>query len=149
MNSRPPQISKWRTAGLLKIVREPTPRELFADLMRSMQSLPLTPFDLAEFLKLVGYHEICDKEPSDDDLPFIIAQLQRFLSKSAEELLEILSWLQAREWPSLKLSHLGPVLKASEPPNVPSVPPIFRIPSCHGPPAQFDWFIVDYWQRLD
>lgn len=136
MNSRPPPISKWRFDGFLKIVQGPPLREVFQDLMRSMRNLPLAPYDLAEFLRLAGYDEICEKEVPDADLPILVAMLQRFLSKSTDELLEILESLRAREWPPVRLSLLGPVLETSDSHHEPSVAPAFPVPSFHDPPGR-------------
>ena len=101
-----------------------------------MLELPLLPYDLAEFLRLTGYDDICKGKVSDDDLPFLVAQLQRFLSKSADELLEILRSLQAHEWPPVPASPLGPALKARGAQSEPSPPPAFRVLSFHDPPGR-------------
>ena len=98
MNLDLPKISKWRTAGLLNIVQGLSLREQFQDLMRLMRELPLAPNDLAEFLRLVGYDELCKAEVVDAMLPDFIAHLQGIVSKSTDELLEILRSLQTREW---------------------------------------------------
>lgn len=136
MNSRPSKMSKRRLSDLVEIVQGPSLRDVFQGLMRSMRDLPLAPYDLAEFLRLVGYDEICEADVSDDDLPFLIVQLRRFLSKSTEELLEIVSSLQAHEWTPVLASPLGPVLEASEPHKEPNAIPAFLVPSCHDPPGR-------------
>jgi hypothetical protein len=150
MISRPPQLTKQRVADLLKIVQPPPLREVFHDLMESMRNLPLPRHDLADFLRLVGYDDICGKVVSDEDLPFIVAQLERFLSKSTDELLEILSMLQAREWHPVARLPLGQVLETVEPHSKSSACPVFRVPSFHDPPGfkakqSFD----DQWRRFD
>jgi hypothetical protein len=136
MNSTTSKMSKQRLSDLLEIVQGPSLRKLFEDLMCSMPALPLAPHDLAQFLRLVGYDEICDADVADDDLPFLIAQLQRFQSKSTIELLEILRSLQAQEWLPVRLSPLGPVLEARDSRKEPSPFPYYRVPSFHDPPAR-------------
>ena len=136
MNSRTLQTPKWRLADLAKIVQAVPLREQFQDLMRSMRELPLAPYDLEEFLRLVGYDELCKEDVSEDMLPDFIAHLKRFLAKSAEDLLEILRSLQAREWPPVITSSLGPVLAAKDAHNEPSGFPAFRVLSFHDPPRR-------------
>lgn len=136
MNLDSPKISKWRTAGLLDLVRGPSLREQFQDLMRSMRELPLAPCDLAEFLRLVGYDELCKEEVADSMLLDSIAHLQGLLSKSTVELLEVLRSLQAREWPAATSSPLWPVPAARNAHNEPSGSPVFRVLSFHDPPGR-------------
>jgi hypothetical protein len=85
---------------------------------------------------LTGYDEICEADVPDEDLPFLVAQLRRFLSKSTAELLEILATLQAKEWTLDPALPLGPVLKASRAHKVPRPCRRFRVPSCHDPPGR-------------
>lgn len=120
----------------MQIVQGPSLREVFRDLMDSMHDLPLPPYELAEFLRLVGHEEIQGAEVPDDDLPILIAQLRQFLSKSTGELQEILRSLQAQEWPPVPASPLGPALEASVSQNEPSAPPAFCVASFHDPPGR-------------
>ena len=136
MNFDLPKISKWRTAGLLNIVQGPSLREQFQDLLRLMCELPLTPHDLAEFLRLVGYDQLCKAEVADSMLSDFIAHLQGLLSKSTVELLEVLRALQAREWPADTSSPLWPVPAARNAHNEPSGFPVFRVLSFHDPPGR-------------
>ena len=130
------QPSARRLDDLTKIVRGPCLRETYQGLMRSMRELPLAPFELAEFLRLVGFDQLCKVEVADAMLPDFIAHLQGILSKSTVELLEILCSHQAREWTSIPSSPLGPVLAASDAHNEPSGSPLFRVPSFHDPPGR-------------
>lgn len=136
MNSRPSKMSKRRLSDLAEIVQGPSLRNILQGLMRSMRELPLTTYDLAEFLRLVWYDEICEENVADENLPFLIAQLQRFLSMSTDELLEILCTLRAQEWKPVPASSLGPVLEASEPHKEPRPSPAFLVPSFHDPPGR-------------
>ncbi len=101
-----------------------------------MRELPLASHDLAEFLRLVGYDELCKEEVADAMLPDFIAHLQRFVSKSTDQLLEILDSLKAREWPPIPPLPLRPVLTARDFLNKPRCSPVFRVPSFHDPPGR-------------
>lgn len=92
-------MSKRRLSDLIEIARGPSLAEIFADLMDSMWDLPLSAFDLAEFLRLVGYDDIQRQDLTDDDMCVLIPVLRTFLDKTTEQLLEILDGLKTREWP--------------------------------------------------
>ena len=134
MSSRHSQISGRRLADLVGIVQVEPLRVLFRDLMRSMRDLPLTPFDLADFLRLVEYHEIREDEVSDESLPVMIALLERFLSQSTNELLETLSILRAQEWSPASKPPLWPALERTDSLGPALGAPAFRVPSFHDPP---------------
>jgi hypothetical protein len=136
MNARPSKTSDRQLADLMKVVQEPSLRERFNDLMRGMRYLPLDSYDLAEFLRLVKYNEVCEKGVSDERLPTVIARMELFLSRSTEELLEILHWFQAQESRLFAFSPLGPALEESDTDHEPSVAPASRVPSFHDPPGR-------------
>lgn len=134
MNSRPPELSKRRLADLVGIIQVPSLREVFEGLKRAMHELPLTPYDLADFLRLVGFDELCKVEVAEVMLPVFIAQLQGYLSKSEDELLEGLRWLRAQEWVPKPVSTFGkvhPALDASSPLRFSA----FGVLSFHDPPG--------------
>lgn len=126
-----------RLAELVALVHEPSLNEIFAMLLASMLDLPLSPYELARFLKLIEFDRLSSTQLSDEELLDYVPLLQGFLMKSRDELLELMRILRCRPWAENPNVHPDPVRRPLKAVQVVSggSGASSRLPSFHDPPA--------------